>query len=225
MQNSWTRAWLASFAAIVLAVVVSRSREEWLLRVEKPVTDWLLDGTDTSIWDFAAAISSWWVILPGTAVLTLVALRLQPRVAGTIVITTALAYALTSFLSVLVNRVGPAADTTGTFPSFEVTRIAVFAGLVVLTAWWLGAPKIIWHIISELGLVAVILVAIRAVVSGEIWPTDAVGALLVAVLALITAAIVFETNPVSLRLGRKTTARSKSTSRFKKQSNEAASAA
>ena len=53
MTNSWTRAWLAALASIVLAVVITTSREEWLLRVEGPVMDWLLDGTDTSIWDLS----------------------------------------------------------------------------------------------------------------------------------------------------------------------------
>ncbi len=223
MGNSWTRAWFAALASMVLAVVITMSREEWLLKVEKPVMDWLLDGTDTSIWDNAAVLSSWWLILPGTLLLVAISVRMQPRIAAAIVITTAFAYALTGLLGALVGRVGPAGDITGTFPSFEVVRVAVFVGLVVLTFWWVGAPKLLWNIVLEIAIVLTLVVAIRGIVEGEIWPSDAVGSAVVAALTLITAAIVFEANPVSLNLKRPDSVKEKL--KFKKQAKEPANAA
>ena len=208
---------------MVLAVVVAKSREEWLLKVEKPVMDWLLDGTDTTIWDNAAVISSWWLIIPGTLVLVAIAFRLEQRIAIAIVATTLLAYALSGLLGSIVGRVGPAGDATGTFPSFEVVRVAVFFGLVVLTFWWVGAPKLLWHIILELAIVLTLVVAIRGILSGEIWPSDAVGSAIVAGLTLITAAIVFEANQTTVNLRPSGNLRDRF--KVKKQVKEAANAA
>ena len=198
MGNSWTRAWLAALGSIVLAVVVTRSREEWLLNVEQPVVTWLLDGTETSAWDAASILSAWLVILPGTALLIAIGFWLDRNVALSIITTTLFAYALTGLIGTLVGRVGPAGETTSTFPSFEVVRAGVFWGLVVLMFWWVGAPKLFWHIVLEIALVLMLVVSIRGVVSGDFWPSDAVGAALVVTFALITAAIVFEGNPAKI---------------------------
>ncbi len=198
MRNSWTRAWLAAFGAIVLAVVVTRSREGWLLNIEQPVMDWLLDGTDTSAWDRAAILSAWNIIIPGTIVLVLVAFWLERRIAFAIITTTIFSYAIAGLIGALVARVSPNGELTETFPSFEVVRAGVFYGLVVLTAWWVGAPKLVWHIILEIATVLTLLVAIRGIVNGEIWPSDAIGAALVTALTLITAAIAFEANPTKI---------------------------
>ncbi len=222
MTNSWTRAWLAALASIVLAVVITTSREEWLLRVEGPVMDWLLDGTDTSIWDRSEILSSWLVILPGTLLLAAIVVRKEWRVSGAIVATTLLAYALTGVISSFVGRIGPTAETTGTFPSFAVVRSAVFFGLIVLTAWWVGAPKLVWHVLLELATVLTLIVSIREVINGEIWPSDALGAGLIALLTLISAAILFEANLAPLK-ERSTTGGL--TAKFKKQSREGATTA
>lgn len=223
MRNSWTRAWLATLASIVLAVVVSISREEWLLRVEKPVMDWLLEGDETAIWDSAAILSSWIVIVAGTLLLAAITARKDTRVSLAIVATTLMAYALTGMLSAIIGRVGPLGETTGTFPNFEVVRATVFFGLVVLTAWWVGAPKILWHILLELATVLSLIVSIRLIAGGTTWPSDTVAGGLVAVLTLISAAIVFESNPAPL----KTTSGSGGTlaSKLKKQATERVSAA
>lgn len=223
MRNSWTRAWLAALASIVLAVVVSTSREEWLLRVEKPVMDWLLEGPQATVWDRAEILSSWAIIIPGTLILAAITVRKEVRVAIAIVATTLFAYAMAGVLSSIVGRVGPLGESTGTFPSFEVVRAAVFFGLIVLTAWWVGAPKLLWHVLLELATVLSLIVSIRLIAAGEVWPSDAIAAAMVATLSLITAAILFESNPAPLK------ARSESggglTSKFKKQTNERATAA
>ncbi len=198
MRNSWTRAWLAAFGSIVLAVVIARSREAWLLNVEQPVMDWLLDGTDTSVWDRAQILSDLRVIIPGTILLVFVGLWLERRTAFAIITTTVFAYATAGLIGALVGRVGPTGEETGTFPSFEVVQAGVFWGLVVLMFWWVGAPKLLWHIVLEIATVLTLLVAIRGVVNGEIWPSDAIGAALVTGLSLITAAIVLEANPAKI---------------------------
>lgn len=208
MRNTWTRAWLATLGSIIVAVVVTRSRENWLLNVEQPVMDWLLDGTDTTVWDRAQILTSWWVIIPGTLLLVGVAFWLERRIAFAVVTTTIFAYALAGLIGALVGRVGPAGETTGTFPSFAVVQAGVFWGLVVLMFWWVGAPKLFWHIILELATVLTLLVAIEGIVNGRFWPSDAIGSALVAALTLITAAVVFEANPAKIpaRKPRKTKA-------------------
>ena len=198
MRNNWARAWLTAAGSIVLAVVVAQSRERWLLNVEQPVMDFLLDGTDTTMWDRASVLSSWEVIIPGTILLVLVALWLEVRVAFAIVTTTVFAYAVTGMIGSLVARVGPAGDTTGTFPSLDVVQASVFWGLVVMMFWWVGSPKLLWHIVLELSIVATLLVAIRGIAAGEFWPSDAIGGVLVGLLTLITTAIVFEANPAKI---------------------------
>ncbi len=198
MTNSWTRAWLATVGAIILAVVVTRTREVWLLNVERPVMDWLLDGTDTAIWDRAEILSDWRIIIPGTIFLAIVAFFLEKRVALAIVATTIFSYALAELIGATVGRVSPTGELTGTFPNFTVVQSAVFFGLVVLMTWWVGAPKLVWHVVLELAVVMTLLVAIRQVVSGDIWPSDAIGSALVATLALITAAAVLEANPAKI---------------------------
>lgn len=223
MRNSWTRAWLAALASIVLAVVVSTSREEWLLRVEKPVMDWLLDGPEATVWDAATIVSSWSVIIVGTLLLAAVAARKNFRVSIAIVATTLMAYALAGVLSSIVGRVGPLGETTGTFPSFEVARAAVFFGLVVLTAWWIGAPKLLWHVLLELATVLSLIVSIRLIAAGDIWPSDAISAGLVAALSLISAAVLFESNPAPVKQRSMTSDRFGS--KIKKQSKERATAA
>ena len=195
MRNNWARAWLTAAGSIVLAVVIAKSRERWLLNVEQPVVEFLLDGSDASIWERASIFSSWELIIPGTILLVLVAAWLEVRVAFAIVTTTVFAYAVTGMIGSLVARVGPGGDTTGTFPSLDVVQASVFWGLVVMMFWWVGSPKLLWHIILELSIVVTLLVAIRGIANGDFWPSDAVGGILVGSLTLITTAIVFEANP------------------------------
>ena len=94
MTNSWTRAWLATVGAIILAVVVTRTREVWLLNVERPVMDWVLDGTDTSIFERAEILSDWRIIIPGTIFLAVVGFFLEKRVAFAVIATTVFSYCL-----------------------------------------------------------------------------------------------------------------------------------
>jgi membrane-associated phospholipid phosphatase len=77
-------------------------------------------------------------------------------------------------------------------------QTGVFWGLVVLMLWWVGAPKLVWQIVLELAIVATLLVSVDLILSGEHWPSDAVGSALVISVSLITAAIVFEALPPRL---------------------------
>ena len=74
----------------------------------------------------------------------------------------------------------------------------MFWGLVVLMTWWLRLPRLVSQLVVELGVVLTLIVAIRQVLNGEIWPSDAVGSALVVALSLITAALVFESRPAEL---------------------------
>ena len=167
-----------------------------LLKVEEPVMDWLLDGTDTSIWDRASIFSATWLLIAGTVLLAAVGFFLEIRAGIAVVVTSIFGFVLTNILSNMVGRVAPKDGLEiGSFPSSTVVYAGVFWGLVVLMFWWVGAPKLVWQIILELAIVITLLVSIRLIVNGEIWPSDAVGSAIVIAVSLITAAVVLEANP------------------------------
>jgi membrane-associated phospholipid phosphatase len=199
MRNSWARAWLAAGVLLVAAAAIARRQHDLLLKVEEPVMDWLLDGTDTSIWDRAEVFGASWLVIGGTILLAVVALFLEKRVALAILITSGLGYALSNFVSDVVSRPAPRDELeAGTFPSTTVVQAGVFWGLVVLVFWWVGAPRLVWQILVELAIILTMVVSIRLIVSGQIWPSDAVGSAIAIAITLITAAIVLEAYPPKL---------------------------
>lgn len=156
--------------------------------------DWLLDGTDTSGWERFAVLGSPWLLIPGTLVLAIVVGFFEVRVGIAIVVASLLGSVLGVIVGNVVDRPPPLADgAIGSFPSLDVVQTGVFWGLVVLTAWWLGAPKLVWQVTLELSIVITLLVSINLIVSGEHWPSDAAGSLIVVAIALIFAASIFET--------------------------------
>lgn len=193
MRSTWARAWLAATALLVAASALARGRHDTLLTVEEPVMDWLLDGTDTSGWDRTAIFASPWLIITGTILLTVGAFFLERRVAMAILATSVLAPVVAIVVRNVVERPAPLEDSTvGSFPSVELVQTGVFWGLLILTLWWIGVPKLAWQIGLELAIVMTLLVAIRLIVTGEIWPSDAAGSAIVIAVSLIMAAMVFE---------------------------------
>ena len=204
MRSTWIRAWISAAGLIIAAAAVARNRVEWLLAVEEPVIDWVLDGTDTSRWDPAAIISSPALLIIGTIAMVVVGIIFEWRIALAVVITTLLGTILTLLLSGIVQRVPPLQDgEVGSFPSFAVVQTGVFWGLIVLMLWWLKLPRLLWQIVIEIGVVLTLIVSVRLILNGEIWPSDAIGSVLVIGLSLITAAIVFEANPAQAPWDRK----------------------
>ena len=204
MRSTWIRAWISAAGLIIAAAAVARNRVEWLLAVEEPVIDWVLDGTDTSRWDPAAIISSPALLIIGTIAMVVVGIIFEWRIALAVVITTLLGTILTLLLSGIVQRVPPRQDVeVGSFPSLAVVQTGVFWGLIVLMLWWLKLPRLLWEIVIEIGVVLTLIVSVRLILNGEIWPSDAIGSVLVIGLSLITAAIVFEANPAQAPWDRK----------------------
>lgn len=200
MRSTWIRAWLATVALIVGAAAIARDRVDWLLTVEEPVLGWLLDGTDTSRWEAAQVISSPLVLIGGTLILVAIAVFLDWRVAIAIVVTSIIGTLATQLLQGVVGRMPPNPQLGGqSFPSLAVTQTGVFWGQIVLMAWWLRFPRLVMQLLTELGVVLTAVVAIRQILSSEIWPSDAIGSALVIGLSLITAALVVESRPVEFR--------------------------
>jgi len=196
MRNSWARAWIAAVGLLIAAATVARSRSSILLKVEEPVMTWLLDDADTTIWDRASIFSATWLLILGTILLAGIGFFLETRAGLAVVVTSIFGFVLTNILGSMVGRVAPKDGLEiGSFPSSTVAHAGVFWGLVVLIFWWVGAPKLVWQIILELAIVITLLVSIRLIVNGEIWPSDAVGSAIVIAVSLITAAIVLEANP------------------------------
>lgn len=199
MRSTWIRAWLATVALVIAATAVARERVGWLLTVEEPVLGWLLDGTDTSRWEQAQIISSPLVLIGGTLIMVAIGLFLDWRIAVAIVVTSVIGTLVTNLLQGVVGRAAPNPQLTGpSFPSLAVTQTGVFWGLIVLMTWWLRLPRLVSQLLVELGVVLTLVVAIRQILNGEIWPSDAVGSALVVALSLITAALVFESRPAEL---------------------------
>lgn len=199
MRNSWIRAWIATAGLLVAAAVLVRDQSGAFLKVEEPVMTWLLDGTDTSIWDRAAFFSSSTLLIAGTIVLAIIGFILQVRVGVTVIVTSLLGYFLSIFVRGVAGRPGPIPEVTeASFANTEIVQTGVFWGLVVMMLWWVGAPKLVWQVVLEISIVIALVVAIRLVVAGEIWPSDAVGSVIVIVLSLVTAAAVLEANPAKL---------------------------
>ena len=197
MRSSWIRAWLAAVAVLVGAAALVRDRVDWLLAVEEPVLDWLLDGTDTSRWDVVQVVSNPTILVVGTIAMVLIGLFFDWRISAAVVITSVIGTVTTQVVQGLIGRTSPNGELgVGSFPSLEVVQTGVFWGLIVLMCWWLKLPKLVWQILVEVGIVLTIAVAVRQILNGDIWPSDAVGSAIVIVLSLITAALVFETNPV-----------------------------
>lgn len=195
MQNSWIRAWLATFAVLVASGAIARRFHSALLEVEEPVMDWLLDGTDTSRWEAASIFGDPWLVYPGTAVLALIAWRFSQAAALTIVGTMAGGVLVSLLTKQAVGRVRPDAlvDASGpSFPSTYVVQAGIFWGLFTIVVWWLGAPRLVVQIVLELSIVFVLLTAIGRVVAGYHWPSDIVGSAIVISLSLISAAAVME---------------------------------
>ena len=191
MRNSWIRAWIATAGLLVAAAVLVRDQSGAFLKVEEPVMTWLLDGTDTSIWDRAAFFSSSTLLIAGTIVLAIIGFILQVRVGVTVIVTSLLGYFLSIFVRGVAGRPGPIPEVTeASFANTEIVQTGVFWGLVVMMLWWVGAPKLVWQVVLEISIVIALVVAIRLVVAGEIWPSDAVGSVIVIVLSLVTAAAV-----------------------------------
>lgn len=198
MRNTWARAWLAASALLVAAAAIARGRHDTLLKVEEPVMEWLLDGTDTSGWDRASFLSASSLIIVGTAVLAVAAFFLDRKVSFAIVLSSVFATAAGTIVRNIVDRPSPissaegASTELGSFPSLELVQTGVFWGLIVLVLWWVGVPKLVWQIGVELAIVITLVSAIRLTVAGSIWPSDAVGSAILIVVSLILAAIVFE---------------------------------
>lgn len=200
MRSSWIRAWIATAGVALAASAIARDRVDWLLKVEEPVMDWVLDGTDTSPWSRAEIISSPWFLIIGTLAMILIGVWLEWRIAVAVLITTIMGTVLSQVMQGIVGREAPTgpSDELGSFPSVELVQTGVFFGLVVLMFWWLGLPRLLWQIAVEAAIVLTLVVAIRLILNGEIWPSDAVGSAIVIALSLITAALVFEANPGAL---------------------------
>ena len=196
MRSTWIRAWLATVALIVAAAAIARDRVSWLLTVEEPVLRWLLDGTDTARWEAAQVISSPALLIGGTLILVAISVFLDWRVAVAVVVTSIIGTLATQLLQGVVGRMPPNPQLTGnSFPSLAVTQTGVFWGQAVLLAWWIRLPRLVVQLLTELGIVLTVVVAIRQVLSSEIWPSDAIGSALVIGLSLITAALVVESRP------------------------------
>jgi len=202
VRNTWTRAWLATFIVLVGASAIARSRHATLIKVEEPVMDWLLDGTDTSGWARADILGDPWLVYPGIVVLAFIAFWFSRAVAATIVLTMFFGVVTALVTKNIVGRPRPEVFegvTSSSFPSVFVVQAGIFWGLVTLMVWWFRTPRLIWQIVLELTIVAVILTALGRIIAGYHWPSDAVGSAIVVALSLISAAIVLEDHPPQRR--------------------------
>ena len=195
MRNSWARAWIATFAVLLAIGALARRNNSVLLKVEEPVMDWLLDGTDTSGWKTAEIFGNPWLVYPGTLILAAITYRFSRTVAITIVATMVGGVAL-SLITKADRRSPPPARRPRCLriivPEHHVVQAGIFFGLLTLVLWWFRTPRLLVQIVFELSIVAVLLTAIARVVGGYHWPSDVLGAAVVVALSLISAAVILE---------------------------------
>ena len=136
MRTSWARAWIAAVGLLAFASAIARTRNAMLLKVEQPVMDWLLDGTDTTIWDRAEIFSGDRLLIGGTILLAIIGFVLEIRVGIAVIITSLFTLVLTQLVSSIVGRTSPKGEANGwSFPDPTIAHTGVFWGLVVLLLW------------------------------------------------------------------------------------------
>lgn len=182
---------------LIGAATIARNRHDTLLAVEEPVMDWLLDGTDVSGWARFQWLGGNLLTFGGIIALAVIAFYFNRRASAVVIGSMIFGLTVAWLVRDLVGRARPDAAVagSGSFPSLEVVQTSVFWGLVVLFAWWLGAPRIVWQLLTEGAIVASLLVSIDLMVRGQHWPSDIVGSGIVTGLTLITAAMLLEDNP------------------------------
>lgn len=195
VRTSWTRAWLATLVLLVAAGAIASTRHDTLLVVEEPVMEWLLDDADTSGWDRVEGLLSGTLVWGGTILLVALGGFFNRWVGATALIVLLFGWAVTATTQNVVERPAPLESGDSGFPHVGLVQSSIFLGLLVLFAWWFGAPKLVWHILLEVAVFATLLSSVRLMIRGEIWPSDVVGSMLVVALALIIAAAVFESQP------------------------------
>ncbi|NNC81867.1 MAG: hypothetical protein HKN94_17125 [Acidimicrobiales bacterium] len=198
MTTSWTRAWLAALVLLVAAGAIAAAQHDMLLEVEEPVMEWLLDDADTSGWDRAEGLLSSTLVWGGTILLAVVGAYFNRWVGATAIAVLILGRIIATITQNVVERAAPVGAESG-FPHIELVQSTIFFGLVVLFAWWFGAPKLVWHILLEIAIFATLLSSVRLIIRGQIWPSDVIGAMLVASLSLIIAAAILEAQPFARR--------------------------
>lgn len=198
MRDSWTRAWLVTALLLVGSSILVGSRHDTLVEAEDLVMNWVVEGTDVSGWSRVDILGSLALVIPLTGALA-IAMFWFNRVAGvTVVLTLFFGVVAGRLVKNIVGRPRPTAIEgvdTSSFPSQVVVQAGVFWGLVALAVWWFGAPRLVWQVAIEASVVLVLLTAVGRVIRGYSWPSDTVGAGLVAALALISAAIILEDHP------------------------------
>jgi len=195
MTTTWTRAWLATLVLLIAAGAIVSSRHDTLLVVEEPVMEWLLDDADTSGWDRVQFLLSPLLLWAVTIALVILGGVLNRWVGAAALLSVLLGFIVSAVVRGVVERPSPVSESVTGFPHTGLVHSAVVLGLVVLFAWWLRAPKLLWHIVLEIVIFATLLSSVRLMVRGDLWPSDVVGAALVAVLSLIPIAAVMEAFP------------------------------
>jgi len=198
VTTSWTRAWLAALVLLVAAGAIAAAQHDMLLEVEEPVMEWLLDDADSSGWDRVEGLLSSTLVWGGTILLTVVGAYFNRWVGATAIAVLILGRIIATTTRNIVERPAPIGADSG-FPHIELVQSTIFFGLVVLFAWWFGAPKLVWHVLLEVAIFATLLSSVRLIIRGQIWPSDVIGAMLVASLSLIIAAAILEAQPFARR--------------------------
>lgn len=187
---------MASLIVLIAAAAIVRRYNDKLLKAERPVMNWVLDGTDTSGWDIANVMFESWIIIVGIICLSVATFFFNRRVAFVLPILMVFGMILGAFTGSIVGRFAPQSDSElSSFPNPEIVRIGVFLSLLLLVLWWAHIPKLVWQIGLEVATVALLVAAINRVAAGVAWPSDIVGSALVVGVTTVTGAILLERLP------------------------------
>ncbi len=176
--------------AVGLALMAALA-PEWLLEIDRPVSEWIRDLGAHGVFSLVTQLGSIGVPLVFGAVATTVLWRRCRPLAYTVPVVLAFGVAIDLLIKVVVDRPRPLDPLVGTgfgsFPSGHVVITVMVLGLLVPTVLIVAERRIWFRAAIGLLLVAVPLVALSRVNLGAHWPSDVVVSVFIGAAILLAA--------------------------------------
>ncbi len=183
---------VVTLVVTVLVGVTAASNPEWLLRFDRPASEWIRgSGGEFGFAKFVTRMGSPNLAV-GIGVVGVVVLWRWCR-ASAITLASLIAAAVTTdiVLKIVVDRVRPPSPAVGTalgsFPSGHVIHTVVIYGLVPFLLWVLTSRRALLRIGFAVFVVIVVGVAWSRVRLGAHWPSDVIASFFIGASLLLAA--------------------------------------
>ncbi len=183
---------IVTLVTTALLGVIAANNPEWLLRIDKPVSEWVR-GWEGSLL-FAKVVTSLGSpnLVIGVGLIAVAFLWRRCRASAlTLVALVAAALTVDTVLKVIVDRARPPNPTVstmfGSFPSGHVTHAVIIFGLVPFLLWILTNRPAVLRLGFVVFAVVVLFVAWSRVRLGAHWPSDVIASLFIGASLLLGA--------------------------------------